>query len=333
MNEDKVIPSGRCVRLLQILLRETDENHKLTGPVLIQRLTAEGYHTSEETLRTDLKALNALGYTYVSSRGGKDPGYFADCRPFTPAELKLLLDAVQATGFVPEQKTRDLKKKLASLASLWEAKGLKKSEVLFNTRKHSNSQIYYIVDACENALRSRTQLRFKYYDLDFRCEHCYRYDKETITVEPYALVCFEDNYYLHALRTDIADEAEALRIYRLDRMEKAEKLSAPISQRAIARVEKPAEYTRSAFKMFNGEEVTVTLRFPKELCGPVFDKFGEKISIKQLSEDQGELTETVRISGTFFGWVDQFEGKMQIVAPESVCRQHREHLQKLLERY
>ena len=41
MNEDKVIPSGRCVRLLQILLRETDENHKLTGPVLIQRLTAE----------------------------------------------------------------------------------------------------------------------------------------------------------------------------------------------------------------------------------------------------------------------------------------------------
>ena len=189
------------------------------------------------------------------------------------------------------------------------------------------------IDACENALRSRTQLRFKYYDLDFRCEHCYRYDKETITVEPYALVCFEDNYYLHALRTDIADEAEALRIYRLDRMEKAEKLSAPISQRAIARVEKPAEYTRSAFKMFNGEEVTVTLRFPKELCGPVFDKFGEKITITQLSDDLGELTETVRISGTFFGWVDQFEGKMQIVAPESVCRQHREHLQKLLERY
>ena len=189
MNEDKVIPSGRIVRLLQILLRETDENHKLTGPVLIQRLVDEGYHTSEETLRTDLKALDKLGYTYVSSRGGKDPGYFADCRPFTPAELKLLLDTVQASGFVTEQKMKELMKKLTSIASLWEEKGLKKSEILFNTRKHSNARIYYTIDACENAIRTRTQLRFKYYDLDFRCKQCYRYDKKLITVEPYALIC------------------------------------------------------------------------------------------------------------------------------------------------
>ena len=65
----------------------------------------------------------------------------------------------------------------------------------------------------------------------------------------------------------------------------------------------------------------------------MFDKFGEKISIKQLSDDLGELTETVRISGTFFGWVDQFEGKMEIVSPVPRREKYKAHLQNLLTRY
>ena len=46
MKDEKLIPAGRILKLLEILRRETDETHKLTGPNLIQKLTAAGYHTS-----------------------------------------------------------------------------------------------------------------------------------------------------------------------------------------------------------------------------------------------------------------------------------------------
>ena len=333
MKEEKLIPSGRILKLLAILQRETDENNKLTGPLLIQKLTSAGYHTSEETLRTDLKALAQNGYSVTAARGGRDPGYFTDSSAFSLPEVKLLLDSVQAAGFVTEKKTKELKKKLLSLVSVHQEKELKKSELLFNTRKHTNDQIYYTIDACDSALRNRTQLSFQYFDLDFKCKKRYRYMRKPITVEPFALICFEDNYYLHAFRADIAEETEALRTYRLDRMEKAEVVDTPVTQRALDRFGHAAEYTRSVFKMYGGEDETVTLRFPEELCGPVYDKFGEKSKITALGGDLGELTETVQISGTFFSWVDQFEGKMEIVAPESVRTQHQAHLQKLLDRY
>ena len=333
MKDEKLIPAGRILKLLEILRRETDETHKLTGPNLIRKLTAAGYHTSEETLRTDIKALSQNGYYCVGMRGGKDPGYFLDSRPFSLPEVKLLLDSVQAAGFVTGKKTKELTKKLHDLVNDYEEKDLKKSEILFNTRKHTNDRIYYTIDACDRALRGKTQLSFQYYDLDFNCKQRYRYKSKPITVEPFALICFEDNYYLHALRADIADETEAMRTYRLDRITEAKTLDTPITKRARDRFGKAAEYTRSAFKMYGGEEAEVTLRFPKELCGSVYDKFGEKTKITALSDDLGELTETVQISGTFFGWVDQFEGKMEIVSPAPLREKHQTHLRKLLEIY
>ncbi|MBQ3372134.1 MAG: hypothetical protein IJG40_03245, partial [Oscillospiraceae bacterium] len=58
-----------------------------------------------------------------------------------------------------------------------------------------------------------------------------------------------------------------------------------------------------------------------------------KTKITAISDDLGELTETVQISGTFFSWVDQFEGKMEIVSPDPIREKHKQHLQKLLSRY
>ena len=333
MKEEKLQPSGRILKLQQILTRETDENHKLTGPALVRKLEDAGYHTTDETLRADMKALTQNGYTFFSFRGGKDPGYYIEHDLFSLPEIKLLLDTVQASGFVTGKKTKELTQKLLSLVSVHEEKDLKKSEILFNTRKHTNDQIYYVIEACDNALRAHTQLSFQYYDLDFKCKRCYRYKRKPITVEPFALICHEDNYYLHAFRADIADETEAMRTYRLDRMEKAETVATPITPRALSRFGQAAEYTRSAFKMYGGEETEVTLRFPKELCGSVYDKFGEKSKITAVSDDLGELTETVQISGTFFSWIDQFEGKMEIVSPAPIREKHKQHLQKLLNLY
>ena len=323
-------PSGRILKLRAILSRETDEDHKLSGRELLARLEEAGYHSSPETLRTDMKALAESGCDIVSRAGRGDSGYFSNPEPFTLPEIKTLLDAVQASGYIPKDKTEDLTRRLLSLVSVHQEEDLKKSAVLFNTRKHSNKWIFHNIAACDAALREHTRLSFRYFDLSCSRKKLLHNNGRPYTVEPYALIVLEDNYYLLALRADVVDAEEAARTYRLDRMKDISVLRSPISPRAEALYGTAAEYTRSVFRMFGGEEAAVTLRFPEELCGPVFDKFGEQIAICPLPDGEMELTETVQLSGTFFGWVDQFEGKMRITAPEAVRRRYRTHLDKLL---
>ena len=330
---EKIHTAGRLLLLLEILSRETDEHHKLTGSELLAKLRAAGYHVSPDTLRLDIRALNEYGYDVISQAGRKDPGYFTSPRPFILEQIKTLLDTVEVAGYLPKNKTAELSGNLLTLVSVYEENDLKKSTTLFNTRKHSNRDIYFNISACDGALREHSQLSFLYYDLDFSRKKCYHNNRKPYIVEPYALICLEDNYYLQALRADIEDETEARRTYRLDRMTGIKALR----EHASARVEKyfntAAEYTRSVFRMFGGEEAQVTLRFPVDLCGPVYDKFGEQICITppDTPEGEGELTETVQVSGTFFGWVAQFGGRMRITAPESVKEQYREHLRKLMQ--
>ena len=333
MENKKVYPAGRIVRLYKILARETDKDHKLPGRELVARLKAEGYNSSPETLRTDVHALTALGADIVSQAGRKDAGYFSNPKPFDLVEIKTLLDIVQAADFIPKGQTKALSGKLLSLVSVYQEKELKKSAVLFNTRKHSNKEIFCNIAACDKALREHSQLSFLYYDLDCSRKKRYQNKRKPYIVEPYALIRHENNYYLLALRADIEDEKEARRTYRLDRMTGIKALRKSASARVEKYFNTAAEYTRSVFGMCSGEEAQVTLRFPEDLCGPVYDKFGEQICITPPDTPEGEceLAETVQVSDAFFGWVNQFEGRMRITAPESVKEQYREHLRRLMQ--
>jgi len=38
----------------------------------------------------------------------------------------------------------------------------------------------------------------------------------------------------------------------------------------------------------------------------------------------------VQISPTFFGWLAQFGGKMQIISPNGVIRQYKEHISSII---
>ena len=60
---------------------------------------------------------------------------------------------MQALGYIPKDKAKALSGKLLSLVSVYQEEDLKKSAVLFNTRKHTNNEIFYNIAACDKALR------------------------------------------------------------------------------------------------------------------------------------------------------------------------------------
>ena len=70
-------------------------------------------------------------------------------------------------------------------------------------------------------------------------------------------------------------------------------------------------FTKEVFFMFSGEKVLVDLRCDNSLMKTMVDRFGEDVTTL-----------------AYFGWVFGFNGKVQILAPESVKEQYRQMIAK-----
>ncbi len=87
------------------------------------------------------------------------------------------------------------------------------------------------------------------------------------------------------------------------------------------------DYTDKVFWMYDGNEEEVTLRCQLHLMDQVIDKFGEGISVTNVTRKHFDVTVPVHISGTFYAWVTQFIGEMTIIAPGHVREAYAGYLQ------
>ncbi len=318
----------KLMKIMEILRQETDEEHPMTKVELAARLVAMNVSCSPRSLIRDIKLLNEQGYEIMERLMGHEKGYFVCDRSFSVPELKILIDAVQAAGFVTEKKTGELVDKIAALGGSHRAAILKGNIVKFNTRKHTNETIYYTVGFIEDAIQRNKKIIFRYFDLDENGQKVYRRDGHHYVVEPVALVFNEDNYYLIVY----SEKHDGTANYRVDRIDSVEIIDDPISDKARSLRRKVARYTEEAFKMFNGQPETITLRFTDKLIGPVLDKFGEVTKMTRVDDHTIEATVQVRIAPTFWGWLFQFGTDMDIMEPEALKEEYKNKAAELLNR-
>ena len=95
---------------------------------------------------------------------------------------------MQAAAFITESKTQELVKKIADLGGEYKSELLRNNIICFNTRKHTNEQIYYNVERLETAVREHKKASFFYFDLNANCETVFRKNKHRYVVEPMALI-------------------------------------------------------------------------------------------------------------------------------------------------
>ena len=164
----------KLTTLLEFLRQETDMDHPATTNQIIKRMVEQGVSCDRKTLARDVALLNERGYEVMKTRVGHENAYYVEDRDFDVAELKLLIDAVQAASFVTEKKTEALVKKIAQLGGSHKAEILNGNLVRFNTRKHSNEQIYFNIFALEEAIQKQCKAIFLYYDLNENKEKIYR---------------------------------------------------------------------------------------------------------------------------------------------------------------
>lgn len=317
----------KLLKLLDLLQLDTDEQHPMTTQQICARLDAMGIVCDRRTLSRDIALLNDHGYEIMDTMLGHEKGYFVEDRGFSIPELKILIDAVQASSFITEKKTEELVDKIASLGGSHRAEILKSNMVCFNTRKHHNEQIFYNIDSLEKAIQNQKKVLFRYFDRNEQGEKVYRREGHRYVAEPVALIFNEDNYYMLCYSSRYGKTST----YRVDRMDSVTVIDEPISQEAIRIREDVAGYTEQVFKMYAGQTENIVLEFQDNLIGAIFDKFGEDTKMIRSSESSCVATVKVQISPVFWGWLFQFAGEMNILSPSHLVEEYKNRAKTVLQ--
>lgn len=181
----------------------------------------------------------------------------------------------------------------------------------------------------KQAIADNKKASFKYYFLDYKKNKVYRKDGKRYVVNPLVVVWNKDNYYLVCYY----DNHDDIVTYRIDRMEEAEEEKTERIYRKEFEGFDIEQYRQSVFSMFGGEEQEVDLQFDSAMLDDVFDKFGEEVNIVKVEDTTYRLKVPIQVSKTFFAWVVGTQGKMKILAPQTVCDQFKEFVTKIKEEY
>jgi len=317
----------RILRLLRLLQRESDVDHPMSTKMIIDRMQAlYGTYMHRTTVPGDLSALAAAGFDIQSSRGRIWHFHYED-RTFSVAELKLLIDAVQASKFISRTKSRELIRKLTTLTSSGNAENLRKSVRINGRAKSQNEKGYYVIDAVNRAINTGKKLSFTYYMYDKCKEQVLKNEGRPYTVSPYDLIWDGDCYYL----IGFCDDRGEIRVFRADRIACAPEI---LQEDAVGRPAGycPERYTTESFRMFSVDDpVEVILSCRENMMNVFLDHFGMDAETSPQRDGTFLARVSVSVSPLFYRWVFSTGGDIRIVAPEKVREGYRTLLVRSLE--
>lgn len=234
--------NGTKLRLLYIykyLLEHTDVDHPQSTVELIKMLREKyDLKVSRNTISDDLILLrNAeLHISYIQTTQNK---YYYDGQPFEVSELKILIDALSSAKFITEGISQNLINKLLTLTTEENALQLRRHVSFEGMAKSENRSGYYSVDVINTAIDLGRKISFRYTDFDVNKKRYVTHDGAAYTLSPYELTWDGDYYYVRGY----CDEREAMRNFRLDRMDGQPTLLGEVAVPAPENYN-PAEYKK-----------------------------------------------------------------------------------------
>ncbi len=319
MSESK----SRLLYILKYLWQSTDAEHYATTADILTYLKENDILCDRKTIPSDIRKLCDIGIDIEEERS-RENRYSLSSHLFTLPELKLLIDAVESSKFITAKKSTELVEKFSQMSSTHRAFELKSNLYISERVKPFNEQIYYLVDNINTAINHGKQISFRYFHYDQYRKEVPNNDGKRYFFSPYYLVWNEDHYYA----VGYSEKHKKMTTFRVDRMKEVNILSADA-------VEKPAdfslpEFTRQVFDMYDGTDETVTLICKNDMMNYIIDRFGDDVETSPTDCGHFRAIAKVSVSQTFFAWVFQFNGDIQIKSPTSVVAKYQEMLKNAL---
>ena len=304
----------KLLYLAKIMQEQTDDTHALTMPQIIDELAKYGIDAQRKSVYDDLDALDFYGIEIIREQEGFRTYYHCGNRDFEIAELKFLVDAIQSSKFISENKTKELIKKLEKSISVYDAKLLDREVKVTGRVKNMNESIYYAVDAIHTAISENKAIKFKYFSWNVKGEEEFRRDGAFYEVSPWALHFDDERYYLIGYDHD----RKELRHYRVDKMRNVDVIDKKRKGKTEFNRQDKAKYNELYFRMYGGEVETVTLKCKNEMANVIIDQFGKDVTLRPVDDEYFTVSVAVAVSSQFLSWVIALEGNVQIEGPNNV---------------
>lgn len=311
----------RPLYLAKILYEMTDEDHYLTTAQLIQILDEKyGIKAHRQTIKAEIELLKQFGLEIEEVKSTQNR-YNLYGRTFDAPELKLLIDAVESSKFITASKSKELVKKISSLASDQVAATLTRNVSCEGRIKPGNEKIYFIIDTINEAINANKQISFQYFQYNVRKEQKLKHNGEPYVITPLHLVWNGDYYYM----VGVYDYKQRIGNFRVDRIAKRPVILDVEGTPAPADFNID-EYINTTFRMFNSEHAEVELICNNEVMDSIIDKFGADVTTYANDMTSFRAIANVAVNHVFYSWVFGFGGKVKIKGPEDVRKKYMEML-------
>ncbi len=313
-------PSKQKLRLLyiiDILSKYSDEEHPMSATQIMDYLRDDyGIDCERKTVYDCIECLNEYGYEIIKSQSPR--GYFMTPYYFEPAELRLLIDAVQSADFISAKKTKLLIKKFSSFASEYQYKRIEKQVYIDNRNKCANENLFILIDIISSAILARKQIEVVYRRRKIVDGKTARYEEKTMTINPYALIWADDHYYLVGNYSKY-DNLIHLRIDRLKSVTVLETYSRHFSE--VSPYQKSfdiADYSNKHLSMFSGDIKPVEMICKNSMIEDFVDQFGEKVSMKPYDDENFIAKVDVAVTDGLVAWIMQYGNKVKVKSPKEL---------------
>ena len=302
--------------LYNILVEKTDEEHPMNATQLVEELKKRGIPAERKSIYKDVATLQDAEVDVVKNADG----YYIGQRLFQLPELKLLVDAISASKFISEHKSKELTEKICALASENESKQLIRQVIVPDRAKTDNEKIFYTIDVVYKCLDENKQMAFQYEEWTIEKKKSLRKNGAIYKVSPAFLIRNDENYYLVAY-----DEAsKSIRHYRVDKIVNARVMDVLRGGIEARKALTPEEYAKNNVGMYAGKEQTVTIKCQEKLIGALIDKFGTDITIRNDENGFIKARIPVAVSAQFYGWLVGIGAK--ITAPKEEAESFKKYL-------
>ena len=322
----------KLLYLIKIFETKTDENNPLSALDLCKLLKRYGIASERKSVYSDIENLREFGYDIIHTYVPKN-GWLLGSRKFELPEVRLLIDAVQAAGFITAKKTNILLKKLETLTSENQADEIKKQVYIDKRVKCQNEEIYYNIDLLSKAINQRKQVKFIYGRRKISDKHTRKKTERTFVVNPYALLWSNDHYYLVCNYS----KYDNLMHNRIDRMKRVEILESPARNFSEVSAYRSnfdvADYAKTKFNMFTGSVESVELCCSNDILEDILDRFGEDVPIKIYNDDRFSVTVEAAVNDGLIGWIMQYGDKIKILYPSELITMFSEKLETIAGMY
>lgn len=206
--------TGNILALYDVLYRCTDEDHPLTMREIQDEMVEMGYNCSEDTILRHMRLLREW-HVEVEGSMGRNARYYLGNRLLKKEELKLIVDAINASNFIGREIADEMVQKLKKLLSENQCDYLDRNVLGMVNNKTENQKILDNVGKIQEACDKKVPISFTYMKWNKDLELVPKSDKAEI-VNPWSLIWADDRYYLYAIKNKCGKLVE--RHYRVDKM-------------------------------------------------------------------------------------------------------------------